>query len=100
MNIYPSDVIDFDDPRLPGARAYVQTRFYPPLPTEYAEIGLAAVDLVNGGDDGENVLIIPEDTNPMPRGARMSEDGTLIEVDPGHVVDILRLGHLIEAGEW
>lgn len=95
MNIYPADVVDFDDRSVPSAEAYVATRFYPPLPAEYGVLAVAAVNMINNGmvDD---VLILPEDLEPLPRAARLNDGGTLIEIDPMDLVRALKLWHMLD----
>lgn len=79
-----------------GMRAYLQSRFYPPLPEGYVAPALEAIDLCNAGDYSAYVML-PEGLNPLPREAE-EVDG-VVQVEAGHLVGILRLDHVIENDE-
>ena len=82
---------------LAHAQAYVRSRFFPPLPSEYGGLGIEALAAVNSGEP-ERVITFACDLNPQPRGT--------VEVDDNHngvaastLVDVLRLWHLVEDDE-
>lgn len=79
--------------RVAEAAAYVQTRFYPPLPAAYGEIAVTALEeYAEYGADG--IVNLPDDLNPLPRGTYRDDDGDLA-VPVLTVIDALRIGHLI-----
>lgn len=76
------------------ATAYVQSRFFPPLPPMYGELAVTAVEECQeyGPDSHVN---LPDDLPLLPRQARRDLDGDLY-VTAGELLTILRLDHLIE----
>jgi hypothetical protein len=80
-----------------GMRAYLQSRFYPPLPEGYVGPALEAIDLCNAGDYSAYVSL-PSDINPQPREVEEDGEGNLV-VEAAHLVGILRLEHVIENDE-
>lgn len=84
--------------RVMEARAYVQSRFYPPLPSAYGDLAVIALrEYREYGPDG--VVSLPDDLNPLPREAREDLDGDLY-VEAAELIRILRIGHLIETEEF
>lgn len=77
--------------------AYITSRFYPPLPEEYVDLTLHALDLLGDGDT-DNVLVLPQGLNPKPRAAYWSEDHEAYVVHVNVLADILHLDRLV--GEW
>jgi hypothetical protein len=77
------------DRRVAQAEAYVQSRFYPPLPSEYGALAVQAVDACNEGDLYREFAV--GHLNPTPRYT--DEDGN---VTAAALVEVLRLGHMIE----
>lgn len=75
------------------AEAYVRTRFYPPLPVEYGALAVQAVEAYND-EGGLATIALPADLPILPRGA-YEEDGEIL-VTAAHLVEVLRLEHLIE----
>jgi hypothetical protein len=53
--------------KLLAARAYVTSRFYPPLPVTYGDLAVEAVEACQAGDVDRFVELSP-DLNPLPRG--------------------------------
>ena len=85
---------DEDRQSVMEARAYVASRFYPPLPHEYGD--LAVIALREYREHGpESHVNLPEDLNPLPRETRRDEDGDLY-VEAATLIDILRLGHMLD----
>jgi hypothetical protein len=80
--------------RIAEAEAYVQSRFYPPLPVEYGALAVEAVERVNAGDD------TPLDVTGLPvtPKAAYEVDGHL-HITPEELVDALRLWHLIDTDD-
>lgn len=66
------------------ARAYVATRFYPPLPVAYGDLLVEALDAARRGDAGKRLDV--KGLNPQPRCA--AADGTVSAAD---LLDILRI---------
>lgn len=82
---------------LPQAEAYVASRFYPPLPHEYGALAIIAVrEYREHGPDSH--VNLPDDLNPLPRQTRLDDDGDLF-VEAAHLIEILRLDHLIGSSE-
>lgn len=80
--------------RVRDASLYVTTRFYPPLPAEYGELAVQALEQwAEHGDVGN--VIVPDHLNPKPRTAYRGQDGT-IRVLAHDLIGILRIGHLID----
>lgn len=78
---------------LPQAEAYVATRFFPPLPHEYGALAIIAVrEYREHGPEAH--VNLPADLNPLPRQTSTDEDGDLF-VEAAHLIEILRLEHLI-----
>jgi len=71
------------------AEAYVRSRFFPPLPSEYGELAVRAVHAVNEGDPYARFKV--GHLNPEPKGT--AADGT---VTAARLVEVLRLSHLID----
>lgn len=70
-----------------SARAYVATRFFPPLPMEYGDLIVRAAEKQERGDTSK--IRIPADLNPQPRDV---ERGL---IDSADLLRIVRLQHLI-----
>lgn len=86
--------IDLDRERLIGAELYVQTRFYPPLPSEYGTYAVLAVDACNEGEPEREILLDPD--LPMhPRQSTFDESGS-VSCPAEALVDALRLWHMVE----
>lgn len=77
--------------RLMEARAYVQSRFFPPLPVEYGDLAVQAVDAVNGGYPF--TLLDVSDLDLQPRG---TVDGKVTAL---HLVEVLHLIHLLDTDD-
>jgi hypothetical protein len=80
------------DRRVAQAEAYVQSRFYPPLPSEYGALAVQAVDACNEGDPYREFSVLH--LNPQPKYT--DEDGN---VTAAALVSVLRLEHMIEEDE-
>lgn len=77
------------------ARAYVQTRFYPPLPLVYGDHAVTALDRI---ESGEETPIDLGDIQPWPRGAYTDERGELV-ITPRALLHALRLTHMIDTDD-
>jgi hypothetical protein len=80
--------------RVAAAESYVRTRFYPPLPYQYGEYAVQAVEACNEGDETREILLDPE-LEVHPSLAERHESGA-ISIRAGELVDVLRLWHMIE----
>ena len=80
--------------RLIDAVHYVTCRFFPPLPVEYGPLAIIAVREYHENGPEAHVNL-PADLNPMPRAARLDDDG-----DPFiwacELVDALRIWHMVD----
>ena len=77
--------------RVAQAEAYVRTRFFPPLPVEYGDLAVEAVDRVNSGDD------TPLDVTGLAVRPRASYDVDGHEhIAPLDLVEALRLQHMLD----
>lgn len=79
------------DPRIMDARAYVQSRFFPPLPVEYGDLAVQAVDAVNGGYPF--TLLDVSDLDLQPKG---TIDGKVTAL---RLVEVLHLIHLLDSDD-
>ena len=75
-----------------SAAAYVQSRFFPPLPREYGELAVQAIQAHEDGDPLRLILIDPE-LNPQPKGTVHGY------VTAARLVTALRLQHMIDDDE-
>lgn len=83
---------DEDREAVVQARAYVASRFYPPLPAAYGD--LAVIALREFREYGEESHVnLPDDLNPLPAAAERDEDGDLY-VEAGELIRILHLEHM------
>lgn len=81
------------DPRVVQAEAYVQTRFFPPLPYEYGALAIEAVDACNDGDPYYEISL-PHYIPVKPKAA--DEMGN---ITAAALVSALRLEHLVDYDE-
>ncbi len=79
--------------RVLQATAYVQSRFFPPLPSAYGELAVSALERIEL-TGLETRVLLPRDLNPLPRGYSESESGEL-SISAGELVSALRLEHLV-----
>lgn len=75
------------------AQAYVRSRFYPPLPAEYGELAVRAVQACNEGNP-EARIEIPDGLNPEPRCAFRAHAKTWAYA--ARLIEALRLSHMLE----
>lgn len=76
-----------------GARAYVRSRFYPPLPVEYGDLAVIAVREYR--EHGPRARVnLPADLNPLPRDLGVDDDGDLY-VEAADLIRALRLEHMV-----
>ncbi len=80
--------------RVAAAECYVRTRFYPPLPFEYGEYAVQAVEACNDGDETREILLDPN-LELHPSAAEEHESGSK-SIRAGELVDVLRLWHMVE----
>lgn len=74
------------------ARAYVTSRFFPPLPVEYGDI--AVIALREYREHGPEAHVnLPDHLNPKPRLTYRDEDGDLYS-EAAHLIEILRIEHM------
>lgn len=82
------------DRRVAEAECYVRTRFYPPLPYEYGEYAVQAVDACNEGEPEREIMLDPN--LPMwPKAATFDESGS-VSCSAEGLVDALRLWHMVD----
>lgn len=71
------------------AEAYVQTRFFPPLPVAYGVLAVHALQAANGGDAAAWIYL-PVDLDPRPRKAYGDR------IAAADLIDALKLWHLVD----
>lgn len=90
------DTTGIETDQLMEARAYVRTKFFPPLPTVYGD--LACVALREYREHGPDARIgIPEGIDPTPRDIEHDDNGYYVTA--AELIRILRIEHMIEDEE-
>lgn len=80
--------------RVAEAEAYVVSHFFPPLPAEYGEVAVTALEeFAEHGYRG--IVNLNPDLNPKPRGSYIDSDGDWA-CPVLDVIKALRIGHLID----
>ena len=78
-----------------SARAYVTSRFFPPLPVEYGDLAVDALQvLAEYGPEAK--VALPANLNPLPHGYWEEDEALFVRA---HVlISALRLEHMLPDG--
>jgi len=71
-----------------GISLHLSTNFFPPLPQDYVEPLLEAIDCYREGGDGW--VFLNEDINPIPRRAQWDEEVEAWAVLPAELLENCR----------
>lgn len=74
-----------------GLRMHITSNHYPPLPVEYVDIALKAINAYNNTRDLDHLIELPQDLQPLPR--RLQWVDGLPHAEVGTLIEILHLDH-------